>query len=589
MPLTDLQAKNRLKKPLNAEALKRAQEDNDRQKFHAGLATDESESGPYLRKFLDWVKDILKNEEKFERFKQLLRFPLPSSRMIDKASDEYLKSFAAEDKYVDMEFSTDELKVDGLEYLKAIRFDSFLQKNLFNQQLQASAAVWVVDLPAEPNLEGYAKPIPLLRPFGDLIDLGWDLLGQITYVIFQLEPLKDDDGKILAKRWAVLDDESYRVFVEQNGENEPTLTVNNLHNLGRVPAGFIWSDRLDNRNPLRVQSPLHALFSDLDYYVAGWVFRQHADLYASFPILWSYKSNCKYETTQGEPCNNGKVTIRGTDDAGKQYEHVVDCPACSKKKPIGPGSHLQPPKPIDRESADLREPAGFINAERELLDYLAEKLQAAEDDLREALTGDTNDVDQTGQPVNQDQVQARFEARKAILSYWAREIEATHEDLLSVLLALRYGDQFIKCNANYGTEFHLLSAAQVIADYDAARKAGLPTYQLMARRQRIDKLLAGTSESAQYKTWLMSELEPYPDLQLAQVPAGSDVWELKANFSQYIGRFEREFMSLEIFGKTVSIDARINAISQTLYKYVRETKGLREVPKPAGSESGKPA
>jgi hypothetical protein len=592
MPITDLQAIQRIKKPLSKSELDRAAKDNERQRFHALTATSRDDAGSYLATFEKWIEGVLNNAEKFARFKQLMLFPISSSRLIDKAADEYLKAFDAEDKYIDMEFTREGLKVDATEYMETIQYDNFLNKNLFNQCLQASAAVWIVDLSATPNESGYAEPEPLLREVGQLTDIGVTKRGQIEYVIFPLDSIKDEHGKEVEKRWAVIDDECYRVFRKRNGDSEASWLLTNPHQLGYAPTGFIWHDRLIESRPLRIQSPLHALFSDLDKYVAACIFREHVDLYSSFPILWNYKSTCRYESPEGVPCNEGFInyTVEQENPRTGQMEEVVKqyaCPACAKRKPIGPGSNYEVPQPRDRESADLSEPAGFINADRQLLDYNAEKIDDMERDLVDALTGDDGTVDQSTTPVNMDQVQARFEKRKGILKYWAEHLQQTDAALRRCLLALRYGPQFLNVSVSYGTEFHLLSPGQAIADYDAARKSGLPTYQLMTRRSRIDKLLAGASESEQIRYYILAQLEPYPDLALTAVPVGTDVWELKANFSQYIARFERENFGVEIFGKALSMATRISTISKTLYTYVQEDSNRRKVPEPAGSGKGR--
>lgn len=584
--LTDLQVTQRITKPSSQAALGRAAEDNDRQRFHALTATSKEDAGGYVSRFEKWIQGMLDNEEKFARFKQLMLYPVPTSRIVDKAADQYLKAFDAEDKFIDMEFSSESLKADAGEYLAKIEFDDFLNKTLFNQALQASAAIWIVDLQAEPNEYGYAEPEPVLREMSQLTDIGVNRKGEIQYVIFPLDSIKDANGAEVEKRWAVIDDESYRVFKKANGDSDASMLITNPHDLGYAPCGFIWHDKLIGASqPLRIQSPLHALLSDMDYYVAASVFRQHADLYSAFPILRSLRTQCNYQAPgdDGGMCNNGYVVVTKDDK-----QTVEKCPVCAKKKPIGPGTHIETPPTIGTDGPDYSNPVAFVGADRNLLDYNAEKLNVSEEDLIEALTGDDGTVDQSTGPVNQDQVQARFEKRKAILKYWAEQLERTHRAILQTMLALRYGSMFIDVSVSYGSEFHLLSPGQAIMDYDAARKAGLPTYQLMARRVRIDKLLAGSSESEVLRYYMLAQLEPYPDLALLSVPVGSDAWELKANFSQYIARFERENIGIEVFGKTQSMAQRISTIIQTLYTYVDEDKKRREVPVPDTGDSGKP-
>lgn len=582
MPITDNQAIQSILNPVNGAALKRAGEDNDRQRYHVGPATDEKDAGPYASRLKERVKKILQNEDKFKRFCSLLNYPLPSSRLIDNAADEYLKCFGAEDKYVDFEFSSDELKAQASEFLDEIRFDDWLTKDLFNQCLRASAAIWIVDLPATVNPTGFPQPVIMLREVNQLTDLFTDTRGNVMAVIYPMSPIKDTNNTVIAKRWAVLDDASYRVCIQRNGENEPSVLLTNLHDLERCPAGWIWHDKLNGKDPFRIQSPLHAVFTDLDNLVIGDIFRQHVDLYASFPILWNFKKKCNYETPDGlSQCKEGKIWVATKDHDGLEVRIEKPCPVCSASKPLGPGSQLQVPPPADSLSANLSEPAGFINADRDLLDYNVEKLEALKADLREALTGDSNNVDQTKDAVNADQVAARFEARKAKLSYWAAHIQQTHAEALYVILKITFGSSFLSLAVDYGTEFHLISPAQAIDDYQKARTANLPMYQLALRRKRIDKLLAGASETQMTRLEMCAMLEPYPDLPLAMVPVGSDAYELKANFDQYLTQFENENLGLEIFGRDLDMAIRISTIKSILYKYVSESAKFRQLPEPA--------
>jgi len=582
---SDAEILDRINKPKAKEALDRGQRDNDRQRFHALLATDEKDAGPYVARLLEHVNAILPDVDKQKRFKELLRFPVPSAKIVDSAADEYQKVFTADDRLVDFELSNDKLRDDFKLYLdKSIGFEDFMRHKVFNQALRSVNAVWYCDLPAVANTDGYATPVVQVREYGQLTDIATDLQGKIALLIVPMPDLRNAQNEVIGKQWAVLDAGSFRVVTKPSNTNNATVTLTNPHSLGRCPAGFIWHHLLDENNPLRRESPIHASLDDLDQFVIGSVFARHADLYASFPILWQYKVKCDYLNKEGKPCTGGYTTLN--DNQGKPYQE--ECPKCAKRKPLGPGSLFKVPPPATKEQGDLREPVGFVNADVTLLEYNQTKLRNLELGLKEALKGDQGLVDQTAQAVNEDQVQSRLEARRGILSYWAENCEVTESEILDCLGQLRYDTAYIGSTVSYGREYHLLSLAEAETDYSNAQKNGLPQYLLIEKRRKLEQLAGGASTKNRLRLEIMAQLEPYIDLLMSVLDRTTEEYELKANFAYYLSQFEREYVPIEQVALGGTMKQRIEFITPILYEYVSKTIAKR--PDPAelagGQQSG---
>lgn len=69
------------------------------------------------------------------------------------------------------------------------------------------------------------------------------------------------------KRIAVIDDERYRVFAEDDGGNIGELLVDNPHDLRYCPARFFWNEPMNLREPDVKQSPLTKELEALDWFL----------------------------------------------------------------------------------------------------------------------------------------------------------------------------------------------------------------------------------------------------------------------------------------------------------------------------------
>ena len=105
-------------------------------------------------------------------------------------------------------------------------------------------------------------------------------------------------------------------------------------------------------------------------------------------------------------------------------------------------------------------------------------------------------------------------------------------------------------------------------------------------RGKVQALIGRGNPKAAARLRLLELLEPYPDSPLSQVPAGSAAFELKANFNQYVGRFEAEIGPLETFGALLPMKERLHRISEILYGYVRDFLLRTAVATPGGFSVG---
>lgn len=565
MPLDLNQIRTLYREPKHKDILAAAAKDNAWQSFHARLSTCEKDAGSYVTPFLAKVKGILQNDPKWEVFKKLLSYPLPTQKIISRASDEWNKVFYAENRAIEVQMQDDSLQDDLNAYLEQIGFTRLMEQSIFTKAKQAVNTIAVVDLAALKEETEYPSPYVYLLDAGACHEIGVNDQGAITHLLYTTGKKGTDSYRLV-----VLDERYYRLFAINQG-NEPVLLVESPHPLGYCPACFIWQDVVDPTQPIRRFNGVLEGLETMDKLVIADVFSQHADLYAAFPILWQYvNAGCSYSDTDGNPCVEGFIKYQ---QEGQWKE--MACPVCSKQELIGPGTIKDVPLPLAPEQSLIGQPAGFVNADRTLLDYNVEKVQRLKDEIYRDLTGfqeSTADLKGNKQ-YNEDQVASQNESRQAVLQYWAENLQFVHKFLLDAIAELRYGDLFISSSVNYGDEFLLVDADTATAWYESAKKAGLPMYLVAQKRRVVEQLYARTSPSQKERLDLLRQLEPFPDLNYKELPDGPAKL-LKANFSAYIDRFERENGPLIRFGSALTMNERIQRITNQLYNYVRDDEGL---------------
>jgi hypothetical protein len=553
--LTQAKIQELWKAPKNKLAIERAAKDNDRQMFHAQLSMDTSDTNTYYNVFLRKAQNMLNNTEKFNKFKSIMSFPLPSNNLISKGSDEWNKIFSGKDRSVEYQFTDENLEDDFEEFLDRINFTSTIEQNLFTKIKQAVNTIAIVDV---PQVEEGNDEDPLASPYiyfvetGRCKDVDVDNSGKILYVMFETgSPEKEN------RRLVVIDTEYYRSFeIDRNGDL--VNPIESAHSLGYCPATFIWRDVVDPDLPIRRYNAITEITADLDKYVIADIFKDHADLYASFPIMWKYNDACEDPWTAG-----GDSLV----DANNQ-------PYKKETPYMGPGHQIDLEVPAG-ESAKMSVPAGFVQADRTLLDYNQEKVTKLEVKIIKHLTGVDNEVSDE-KAFNESQIRSQYETRHAVLKYWAENIQFVHKFLVQTVAMLRYGDRFLSAHVDYGEDYFLYDQITATKDYLEAKDAGLPSYVINSLRKIVEDIISRTSPTMKARFDIQAQLEPYRDIRLADVDKLSPEWELKANFSSYVDRFELENGSIVDFGSKIDYGEKIKLIKSKLYEYVEESREFSE-------------
>lgn len=552
MGLSNKEAKELIRSPKSSVHLSRARYQESRLKFHAQVAEQWTYASNYKNDFKLWYESIITATDKRNQFEKLLTYPLKSNEVVDSIADEYSKVFHAQNAFIGVDFTDTQLEQDYAEYSKG--YESFWRKDVFSAMLTAINSIVVIDMPEE--VTDVPKPYYYLLSIDQVIDIDCEEDGTIEHIIF-----KDCDG-----RYIVIDDERYHVYTLVG--NDLRLKSSNDHLLGYCPCAFMWSDSLSANNPYVKQSPISAILSDLDWYLFHVTAKRCLDIYAAYPIYWSFKDKCSISE-----CNGGFIRYELASNTN-EYGYKR-CPSCEKNSIVAPGSHIGIDPPRGSDSPNLRDPAGIISIDESSLKFNVGETERLKEEIIKTATGKLTEKSRTTGAMNEDQVHSNYESQTNILLWIAGNFEKIHKFVIDTTAKIMYGDRYIGCTVSYGTDFYLQDLDSVTAEYKTTVEAGLPMYILQAKRNQIDELQSKNNPNERQRLYILRQLEPYQDIAFSELQGLSGVdpikFAIKLNFATFVNQFELEYGNIVEWGSKLEMKTKIERINQVFKTYVEES------------------
>ena len=384
------------------------------------------------------------------------------------------------------------------------------------------------------------------------------------YIAFKHSDGYDEIGEY--EKIAFYDDEFYRVLTKRNGSY--TLSFEMPHNLGYCPARWFVDESLNTKDSYKRYAPLSAVLGSMSEWQQFHAYSYYAEHYGVFPVVEYAAAVC-----EDEYCVNGKVSVPL--ENGDMCT-PTDCPTCSANKFTGAGTAIKINPKIENDENDVSGYFRFISPPTENLKFEQEKQNQRENFIKVQVTG-FNDVINK-EAVNADQVRSLMEDRKKPLLKLAGICNRLHKWLVKTAVKL-YLDIDVSVHANYGTEWFLLTEAQIQGLFVGAKTAGLPESEI----DQIYKLLVETKYKGDPHTIrkLITEnnLNPAPYSSVEEcykklemgVMSAEDLY-IKANFSKFVKKFERENGSIVEFASDLTFQQKIDIIYNTFLNYVQDEK-----------------
>lgn len=566
MAINALEIRDEILKNRKGQVLAQMKNHQARIKFHTETRMSNYISQP-LQDFLGFARTLLPGD-KFQTFKTLFRWPVKTNEVTSIIFDRLSRVFDGRNPISDYQFYTRELLDDW----EAYRLNKLDEPNVWRTKAwdffrSDINSVLVVDMPAEQTTY-LPEPYFYWLKIEQIVAYETDESAcQMKWLIYRF-----DKNHVV-----VIDDTSYRLF-DFDGVNikSDVPVLEKPHDLGYCPARFFWDQPLNTDNPDLKKSPISKELENLDWLLFFALEKRHLDLYAGYPIMWGYESECDYDNeVLKEHCDHGYLR-----DAKGQWIYdnsglMKRCPVCGNRRLTGAGSMVDVPVPGDNQP-DLGNPVGIVEVDRHSLNFNVSEYERLKNEIINSCVG-TDSTVVTEQAINEKQVSATYESQTTILESIKSGFENAWRFVDETICKLRYGKRFISCRISLGTNFYASNPMELRNQYIQAKNSGASETELDALQRQILENDYRNNPIELQRMIVLSDLEPYRHLTRQEV---KDLYDsglisytdlmLKYNFTDYIRRFEREQINVLEFGSAISYDSKIDKITNVLRGYAAE-------------------
>jgi len=159
----------------------------------------------------------------------------------------------------------------------------------------------------------------------------------------------------------------------------------------------------------------------------------------------------------------------------------------------------------------------------------------------------------------------------------ASEVRQFLTDRLGEVL---YGESFLKSYIYYGRKYFLRSENQILLELEQAKKSGASKSFIKELMSELYWIQFEGNPQARDRSILLLDLEPFPEIgansELMTIKEFADPVQLivKANFNDFIERFEEENGNIVFYKMEVDYRVKIKDIKLILYTYGQEAKLL---------------
>jgi len=551
MHLSNEQIQEIVKERSQQEEIAKGTRHQERLKFHAETILNKNDFSPYYREFLEWIgsesPEILA-KDKFARFVQLIKAPIQTVELTESIYSRLYRIFFSQDSYFNYRFTDDSLETDWAEF----RDDKFWQTLGFEAMQTAIDSVWIAELPAE-QLKEFPEPKNKLLDISEVIAIENDHYNNCLYLIFEIGD------------WIyAYDDSMLRVYQVVKGVmgHEPFAEAE--HDLGYTPARMFWSDKLTSKNLINKESPISKELTDLDWLLFHQTSKRYMDLANAYPITITYESD--------EDVSDQDITDR------QQGESKPD-----GNKLTGAGSLIQVPPPREGEVDLMNNPVKVISPDVKTLDWHVKEERRLTDKIFMSVVGTDQEV-RNDAAKNETQIQSSYESQKAVLLRVKKNFEAIQNFADSTICRLRYGERFIECEIDYGTNFFLKDVEDLQLELKEAKEAGASDVIVSAIGENILNTKYRDDKHNRTRADIISDLDPLPGKTLGEAiqilkNGGIDKinFIIKSNLTNFVKRFERENIDVVRFGSSTNYNRKISQIIEAFKTYANEMKADEKI------------
>jgi len=529
----------------------------------------------YWHKFKKTVKD--RSPKKADRIFDFLRFPLPATEICDSILSEFFKVFDGKNRNFHIDADRD------IGWLNKWIIDAELE-----HWIEESAKKVFKSMPCSfvvIDKDEKGRPYKILVDSSRLVDAEIiNTKGQCGYIAFIHSHTET------STKYCVYDSKTFFVFEKKNDTDDYTKLTEQIHNVGYCPGTAFISQAANSKNNFKRKVAFSKSLSKLEDWSMFDVYRNYTDHYVPFPVMEAPKRVCKVEN-----CVDGVIvtTTYRPNDPDTPIYHSIGCPACKAvgNDFIGPGTTIGIQV---RESKDENDGSGIFKLhfpDKDAMQYVPEKLDDLELEIRHKTIG-LNYMASTNEAMNKLQTKGSFASMEAVLLRTKAELDHIYTWIVNTVSKMQYKDMALRVEANFGTEFYLVTEEELQKRFKDAKDSGLPQEeQMMIYLQLIETKYKGNANKVARQKILI-QLDPMPlfdtkqAMELkAQNIIDDETLSMKVNFLNFITKFETENGPITQFGLLLAPEKRIEKIKAELERYNKEA--ISKIPKVVPADPAK--
>lgn len=614
--LTAEETLERILKPKNKTYINMAIQQEERLFLHAEPIL-EKYNLPFtsFNNFTRWWQSLI-SSVKYNRIDELMNCPFFTVGVVKDIFDQLQKFIEAQDRYIEYKFTDIDYTNDYNDFLEKQNDETFWKSRIIKELKTGICSYVVIDLPSIQKTE---RPEPYKYFVSPRLILDVEIskfTGNVEYIIFKQSDffwdaqmsttntpsafnlIRDDE---VVEKIISIDDESYKIFVRPKDRTDPVtgkyrteryqLLTKVDHNLGYCPCIDFWEDSIKGSNGIDKCGPITLQLSNLDYILFFKSCIDYMNLYGPFPILTTYDMDpVEFDEKEKEYNTGGSPYARNQINPVSNSPELQN-PRTSGRRNIGPGGGMSFPVPATSTDHDfMKNPMKFIGMDAITVKNANELLECMESKIKEKCTGiDESYLNEIAK--NTEMLAASFRKEETILDWIKGNMERVHRFVTKTNCILRYGEEYYRgCTIDYGSDRLLKDATTLTKELKESLDNGMPqSYSTeIARTAAITRFSNNPEKLARMR--ILNDLEPYQnmsweDIKLLEINE-RDVnnFIIKANFTNFISRFELENGNIVYFGSKISYSEKISIIKNQLLTYGKEIAWTKPEPTGAGGK-----
>ena len=553
MGLEKEQLKQIIQNPINRNNLTAACFHEQRLQMHLDTSISKPADNVAFQGWLRYISDIAQDDEKFQLFQQLIKYPLVSTSLTNNIYRRFRKVFHGADSRRDFRFNNPNNKADFEGYISKY-------KNYFSEQgfkyfkLNPNGFV-CIDYPME-QIGSLPEPYVDFINVNNVHDASVNMDASVNWVIIDLG---DQCYKLIDNEKFLLVDAKGNPKLNSEGEEKVLY-----HNLGYTPVRQFWTSNINNDNLFLKDVPLNASLGECDFLLSADVGKENVDLYAKFPFLSILEDDETYEDY--EETDNVNTNLSGNAEGGYTHKGINNSfpgnyverglesnyqnrPYQNKdKKSMRLAGTIVSRRPPKEGETDIPTPFEIITPDTNILKHLTEDIEYREGKIFNNTVGSPKQTEGNDSAKNEKQVNSQYEGQLDVILEIKKNFEQLEEWVFKTIALMRYENENVEVSINYGTRFFLKSVDELEQELKTAKELGSSEGFILSLIEEVIDTKYKNSPTEAKKQKILLALDPFPsmsimeiaDLIKAGVPIDREALTLKANFGSLIGELERK-------------------------------------------------